>query len=520
MMKINPSQLHSLLPPTGVSDAQPSANPVEAVPSALVTQLPEGTEPGLLEAFQRLTGALMEVPQALLRPDNEKEIAEFLKQGHFDQQQVLQDLRTVSNTMTRMAPGQEVLLASGQNGAISLSPQKGLLAQGATSGETQKQGGSFHHSRGPLGDASVQTGWQLLLGRQAEGSVQVRPDGLNAQGKAWAGRKSSGELKGQLNTLLGDANFRARGEATGQAYAEGKATLDQNGLKAQGEAGAELKVDGRLNANFQNALVQSNTQIDAGAVIGAKGKGDIQADLSGIQAKGEVGAKAQVGIQAQNQTRSAGVEIGGERLDVNSNVKATAVASAKAGAEVDVAATIAPPRAAVDAEVGAFAGAKAGVEGKIGLGDFVSVKGKAEAWAGAGAQAGIIAGLKDGKLRFGFHAGAAVKAGAGFKWSVEIDVQKIAKAMIGGSLQVAERGLEFALNPLGAAERTVNDVANLLSQKKPGTVSLGSQSSPLPLSQLVMPLLEQSNAQQQATDAVRKAVTDILGPDTSQAKVK
>ncbi len=494
-------------------------NPLEVVSSVLTGEAPRGAEPDLLEAFQRLTGTLLEVPKTLLQTGNEKEIATFLKQGRFDQQQVLQDLRTVSNTISRMPVGQELLLASGENGVVSLSPQKGLMAQGEVLDTVGNQGGGRQQLSGPLGDATAQAGWEYRLGRQAQGTAQLGPSGLKAQGSAWAGGRAAGTAEGQLNTALGHANFQARGEAAGQAFAKGQATLNsQDGLKAQGELGAELKVGGRLNANVQNALLQSNTQIDAGASLGVKGRGNIQADLTGIQGKGNVGAQAMVGVQAQNQTRSIGLEVGGERLDVNSNVKATAIAGAKAGAEVDVAATIVPPRAGVEAEAGAFAGAKAGVEGKMGLGDFVSVKGKVEGWAGAGAQAGLIAGLKDGKLRFGFHAGAAVEVGGGFKWSVEVDVQKIAKAMVGGSLQVAERGLEFALNPLGAAERTIRDVSSVLTQDKPGTVSLGSKSSPLPLSQILTPLLGQTDIQKRAAETVQSAVTDLLGPDKAQAK--
>src|SRR5690606_23080042 len=117
---------------------------------------------------------------------------------------------------------------------------------------------------------------------------------------------------------------------------------------------------------------------------------------------------------------TAGVTIGGKRVDVNGQLHAEAEVSARAEVEADVAATIRPPRVLCDLQAEAFAGVKAGVEGRIGLGDFLSVTGYAEAWAGAGAEVGIIAGYDDGKLRFGFNAGAAVEVGAGAGFCVEI----------------------------------------------------------------------------------------------------
>ncbi len=128
--------------------------------------------------------------------------------------------------------------------------------------------------------------------------------------------------------------------------------------------------------------------------------------------------------------RTKGVRIGGERLDVNGKIHGEAEVSAYARVDADVAATPSPPRLIVVANAKAFAGAKAAAHGSIGLGDFVRVNASAEAWAGAGAEAGVVAGYDDGKLRLGFNAGAAVGVGAGLSFCVEIDVKKIAGALV------------------------------------------------------------------------------------------
>lgn len=512
-MKVkNPAVNPLLSVPTPASNSAPQGLEVQGS-TAQLGDVFQGTEgPTPLEAFQRLIGVLTQAPPTLLQTGNEEAIAQFLQQSKWDQGQVLQDLQTVANTMSRMPAGQEVILARNPNSAVTLSPDKGFQVQGRT-GSVQTDGNQVSsHTAGPLGSSLSQAAWNSRLGREASGTASLGPDGIKAQGQAWAGGKASGQLQTHVDSVFGSADLRAKGDVAAQAWGQGTVQANlKDGLKAQGQAGAEARFGGSIDANVQNALFQSKTNIDAGGVIGAKGQGNVQADLTGIQGNVKVGAQAEVAVKAQNETRSAGVLIGGERMDVNSNVKAVAKAGASAKAEMDVVATIAPPRAGVELEAGAFAGAKAGVEGKIGLGDFVAVKGKAEAWAGAGAQAGLIAGLKDGKLRFGFHAGAAAKAGAGFEWSVEVDVEKIAKAMVGGSLEVAQRGLEFAVNPLGATIKTANEVAGMLQGKTPGTFNLGGDAA-IPLAQIAQPLVQQSQIQQQAADLVSQAVTGLLGP--------
>ncbi len=492
-------------PPLGLG--QTGSSPVDVF---------QGEGPTPLEAFQRLVGVLTQAPPTLLQTGNEEAIADFLKQGRWDQTQVLQDLRTVANTMSRMPAGQEVVLGQSPQGSVTLSPQQGLQAQGQTGKSWTVGDQSVVHTQGPLGSAVSQAAWNAKFGADAKGKASFGPDGLNAQGQAWAGGQSKGTLQSNLDFTLGTADLKAQGDVAAEAWGQGRVEANlKDGLKAQGQAGAEARLGGSLDANVQTALFQSNTRIEAGGVIGAKGQGNVQADLNGVHANAKVGAQAEVAIQAKNDTRTAGVLVGGERLDVNSHVKAVAKAGASAKAEMDVTATIAPPRAGLEVEAGAFAGAKAGVEGKVGLGDFVAVKGKAEAWAGAGAQAGLIAGLKDGKLRFGFHAGAAVEAGAGFEWSVEVDIEKITKAMIGGSLEAAQRGLEFAVNPLGASLKTANEVATLLSGKTPGTLDLGGDGA-VPLAAMAQPLVQQTQIQQQASELVSQAVTDLLGPAAAQ----
>lgn len=513
-MKINPTHLNRLAEEPVQPGMSGQVDTLHKVGGSLGTGATfEVQDPTLVEAFHRLAGTLMQAPPSLLQAGNETALADFLKQARFEPSQFLQDLQAVSNTLSRLPAGQEVMVAGGPRHDLVWSPGHGFRARGGVEHGVADAGGAGRQWFSSLANVGTQATWNYRLGQRADGQASLTPDGLKAQGDAWVGAQAGGGLQGHVQSVLGDASIQGQGTAGVQAWGQGQMEVGLQGLKAQGQVGAEGRVGASLDATFQNALLRSDTHVNAGGVVGVQAQGNVQADATGVQGHMVAGAKAEVAAELRNQTRSLGVNVGGERLDVNSEVKAVAHAGARANAEVDVAATILPPRAGVEAEAGAFAGAKAGVEGKFGLGDFVAFKGRAEAWAGAGAQAGLIAGLKDGKLRFGFHAGAAVEVGGGFSWSVEIDVQKITKAMIGGSLELAERGLEFAINPLGASARTIQDIANLLQGRQPGTLSLGKHDSVLPLSALVNPLLEQRKIQQQAADTITRAVNQWLGPD-------
>jgi len=104
---------------------------------------------------------------------------------------------------------------------------------------------------------------------------------------------------------------------------------------------------------------------------------------------------------------------------------------------------------------------KAEAQGKIGIGEFATLSGSVGAWAGAGAEAGVKLGYKDGKISFGFNAGAAVGYGVGGSWGVEVDVKKLANAAIGTGVQVAAKGIEYALDPTAMLRDANTAVANI-----------------------------------------------------------
>jgi hypothetical protein len=235
---------------------------------------------------------------------------------------------------------------------------------------------------------------------------------------------------------LGRVDVSGTGFAGARADSAGQARLGMDGLTATGRASASAGFEGTIDGSFRSAMLQARGRVHGEARAYAEAEGRVKADLRGVSAQGraEVGAAARVTIDGE--FRTAGATIGGERVDLNGKVHGYAEAGAYARANVDAAATIRPPRCVVVAGAQAFAGAKAGVTGTLGLGEFVKVTGTAEAWAGAGAEAGVMAGYDDGKLKLGFNLGAAVEVGAGCSFAVEIDVNSIAKAATFGLIDL------------------------------------------------------------------------------------
>lgn len=234
------------------------------------------------------------------------------------------------------------------------------------------------------------------------------------------------------DSLGGTAEGSYRTFAGGRTSSQGSASIGLSGLQAQGRAEAMAGVEGELRGSYDSAFLQANGRLSADAKVYAEADGTVTASWDeGLRARGhaEVGARAQV--EVEGDFRTAGFDVGGRRVDLNGHVEAQAEVSARAGVDADVAATIRPPRLVADLQAEAFAGAKAGVEGTVGIGDFASITGYAEAWAGAGAEAGITAGYDDGKLRFGFNLGAALEVGAGAGFMVELDVNALADSAMG-----------------------------------------------------------------------------------------
>jgi hypothetical protein len=434
-----------------------------------------------VDAFERVVQSLLQAPLALLKTGSEAGLAEFLQSGPFDQQQMLKDLTSLAQTMGSLSP-----MKAGMGGASSsaqrwqAAPTASLpditLAQGQVGDRQQTSVGDSGTLQTVFGQMHGQTGARGSVDRHAQGRVSLGRRGLQAKGNARFGANGTVEARGGINNAL--MNAQGGVGATGDigAHAKGQMTLNAtDGLRAQGHAGANVSGYAHLDGSLRSALLNADVQGRAGGHLGANVHGSVVANAQdGFRLKAGADAEAMVRAEMKGQFQTLGLNVGGERLDVNGNVHAYAEAGAYARADVDVAASIQPPRLGLDAKAGAFAGAKAGVVGKIGLGEFVSVTGKAEAWAGAGAEAGLIAGFDKGKLRLGFHAGAAVKAGAGTEWSVEIDVAKMLKSFAGGTLQIAGRSLEFALDPQKAIEHTIQDVlGTVLGKDAAKSIPLG-----------------------------------------------
>lgn len=461
----------SMVPQANTSDTW-STSPQGTTPSSVS---PAPFQADTSQALGRLIGQLIQAPLSLLQGGQEQALAQFLLRGAFDQTQLLSDLRLVAGQLSNNA-----------HHTAAPFPQQSTgipLAQAQLQSQTGQTQGQTYSSFGPMGASTGSALLQRRMTQQMQGDVSLTQDGLLTRGGASLEADRSLQTNHQVYNNLFNAQMGTNVGGKATTWAQGSALMNaEEGLKATGEVGGRVQVGAQADAAFQSSLVQAKVNASALAAVEAKGQGDVTADLNGLRAKGRLGAKAEAEAQIQGKFNTAGLDLGGERVDVNGQARGYARAGARAEVDVDVAATFDPARLGVDAEAGAFAGAKAGVEGRIGLGEFASLRGEASAWAGAGAEAGVVAGLSEGKLRFGFHAGAAVKAGAGGSWSVEVDVQKIATAAAKTAAQAALGSLGVANTGLDIAGALLN-ASGALSQAPTGGMS-GAPMSGAPMSLL------------------------------------
>ncbi len=292
-----------------------------------------------------------------------------------------------------------------------------------------------------------------------EKQTGLRKD-FQGQFSTQAGDFSEYRFRQQMG-VLGEHTNRTRTMVGGSAQGQGNLTVGLAGVRGQGSvearAGAAVETDGKL----QGAWGQASYNAKAGVEVYGKAQGDFSLNARGLQGK----ARAEVGVMASAEAsasfQTAGINIGGERLDLRGQGTVRVEAGAKAEANLEVNATISPPRANVDIGGRAFAGAKAEARGQIGIGGFATLKGQAGVWAGAGAEAGVKLGYKDGKISFGFNAGAAAGYGFGAGWGVEVDVKKLANAAVGAGVQAAVKGIDYALHPEKAVLDAVKTVTTI-----------------------------------------------------------
>ena len=286
---------------------------------------------------------------------------------------------------------------------------------------------------------------------------------LEAGGETTHRSGPSTEGFGSKQTKLGQLDYQGRAAAELETTRGGSARLDARGLTAQGRAAASIGATAQGAAHLEGRLGTVDAQAEARLRAFAEAQGNVNVGKNGLVAAGEAAAGVEARAEARAQFQSAGIDLGGERLDLHGDVDAYVEAAARAEGKITVAATLNPPR--IDAEVGgkAFAGVKAGVEGHVGIGSFLTLEGHADAWAGAGAEAKGIIGYKDGHLRLSFGAGAAVGVGAGVGGSIDLNV----KAMAGAALHGAGHllfGSRFDYNPTTAVSN-LRDIHVPLGEK-------------------------------------------------------
>lgn len=250
---------------------------------------------------------------------------------------------------------------------------------------------------GELSKSSTQT-WNKSYGK-------FDSDFFTTPGKASKTEQQIGGLLGKLGTrTLAQGSF-SKGVAAWEKAGSGTAL----GGKAQGQY--DIKV-GELSAKGQGSI-----GLKDGAFV-AQGSAEATAALLNARASG----RFQYGpLQASGE----GYAFVGAQAKVNGNL------------------TIDPKKGIYGASVGgeAFVGAKAGVSGEVNLGKFGGVGGRAEAWAGIGAQFKADIGYKNGKFQARVDIGAALGIGFKLGFNVNIDVKGIvdkAKEVLSKPIEVVK----------------------------------------------------------------------------------
>jgi hypothetical protein len=281
--------------------------------------------------------------------------------------------------------------------------------------------------------------------------------------------EKSGEV-GTSKTLASSADGNHK--ITADASAKGKVSAGVDGLKAEGEAKVGVTATSQGSVSGSNKYGDANASYNATATAGASAKGSATLDASGLKATGEVqvGVKAEVTGQANVESKPIG---GVPGLTVGAGVKGTVTAEATAYAKGEASVSAGPPAVAiVEGKAGAFAGVRATAEGTVKAGP-VGATGKAEVWAGIGAEVSGTAGYKDGKLSLGFSAGAGYGVGAKLGFNVELDVGK-AKQIAEHVVDKVADGAKKVADADGDGKLSLND-AKVGAQKVATAVSSGAQ---------------------------------------------
>ncbi len=260
--------------------------------------------------------------------------------------------------------------------------------------------------------------------------------------------------------------------ARGQANAQGSVTVGADGVHAQGSADARAGVYAETAGQATGAYGTVAGSAGARAEVYATAEGQASLDLNGLNAQGRVAIGAEVSADVHGTYTTPPVTIGGVDMTAGIDANARVAAQAEASASGRVQITGNPPTAIIEGEVGASAVVKAEADATIHVGPF-SVTGSAYASAGAEARAQGSIGFDDGKLTISGGLGAALGIGAGADVSITVDVGAIGDAAVG----LAREGAQAVVNTLDANNNGRLDIgdAAAIGQSAVNTVRDGVQ---------------------------------------------
>lgn len=282
-------------------------------------------------------------------------------------------------------------------------------------------------------------------------------------------RRSPGET-GVTDRGLGEGQFLRTLATNMPRIASGLATLEQ--LKPS--AAEMLSVLGDRVVSGQTSIGTSTTwnvekvghgtwgdySLSGGARVGA------EADVSGYA--GIRNGHLEAGF-------SAGAEIGATidghaKADIFGFVPVGVKAEAMAGASADAAGTLSMDEEGIHAGVSgdAIAGVRANADGTIGEGDYAQAKAGAGAWAGAGVKFDATADFAADNIELSFDAGAAIGLGAefsvGFRVNPEAMYDDVTDAIedyvVRGISDTAARASDVVGDTFSAATDAVSGAAS------------------------------------------------------------
>jgi len=224
------------------------------------------------------------------------------------------------------------------------------------------------------------------------------------------------------------------------------------------QAGVEEKEGYRAVAISDDKL--SKASAEAGMVANAGLSGSVGLDTkNGLYATGGIGAKAGLYANADANTKTESVKIGGQDYDAGIGVHGDTFLGAKAGASGTLG--LGPDFIGAKGNIGAFAGAEAAGDIHGNLGPLAGKLG-ASGMVGAGIGADGDISFKDGKFHIGGKLFACLGYGGSLSADATIDFGKIAKSLgpLGeGAMDLVGGGIMGGVNMLGGALHGGYDVA-------------------------------------------------------------